>query len=313
MLRHNDLLVTSLGDCQHCPLCTSTHQVTRKPGKFCPDSDRIRFDLSLSASADDGEPLSLEEAGPRGQIFFDPARTTAAIVTCGGLSPGLNNVIRSVFYEFTENYQVLQVLGIRNGYLGLNPESGLAPIALTKEFVEPIDKLGGTVLGSSRGPQEPAVMADYLQSAGIDILLCVGGDGTLRGAYALDNELRRRGAKVAVIGIPKTIDNDVPFVRLSFGYATALEKAAEVIRGAHVEARCGPWNCPRETDGPTCWFYRRGSLGRQSGSRFYLGARVSFSARGRTWLPVHSARSRDTRPRPCRGRRRRGSRPASLC
>ena len=237
MITHNDLLVTSLGDCPYSsPLHfdSSSHPQARQ---FCSDSDRIRFDLSLSASADDGEPLSLEEAGPRGQIFFDPARTTAAIVTCGGLSPGLNNVIRSVFYEFTENYQVHQVLGIRNGYLGLNPESGLAPIALTKEFVEPIDKLGGTVLGSSRGPQEPAVMADYLQSAGIDILLCVGGDGTLRGAYALDNELRRRGAKVAVIGIPKTIDNDVPFVRLSFGYATALEKAAEVIRGAHVEAR----------------------------------------------------------------------------
>jgi 6-phosphofructokinase 1 len=108
---------------------------------------------------------------------------------------------------------------------------------LNKDFVEPIDKLGGTVLGSSRGPQEPTVMADFLQSEDIDILFCVGGDGTQRGAHDLHQELQLRGARVAVVGIPKTIDNDIPFVHLSFGYATALEKAAEVVRGAHVEAR----------------------------------------------------------------------------
>ena len=185
----------------------------------------------------DTEPLSLELAGPRPRIFFRPNETTAAIVTCGGLSPGLNNVIRSVFYELFENYGVQRVIGIRNGYLGLNPESGLEPIVLNKEFVEPIDKLGGTVLGSSRGGQSPAVMADFLQARGIDILFCVGGDGTQRGAHALSQELHSRGAPVAVVGIPKTIDNDIAFVSLAFGYATALGKAAEVIQGAHVEAR----------------------------------------------------------------------------
>jgi 6-phosphofructokinase 1 len=204
---------------------------------FVSDSQRIRLDVMLPPESASTDPLSLELAGPRRQLFFGSEHISAAIVTCGGLSPGLNNVIRSVFHELTENYGVRRVLGIRNGYLGLNPESDLEPIPLTKDFVEPIDKLGGTVLGSSRGPQDPGVMADFLQSANIDILFCVGGDGTQRGAHALHEELHRRGARIAVVGIPKTIDNDIAFVQLSFGFATALEKAAEVIRGAHVEAR----------------------------------------------------------------------------
>jgi 6-phosphofructokinase 1 len=237
MIIHNELVVKSLGTCLHSSPLNFHSPSHPEVEQFVPDMARIRSDLALSADAVGGEPSSLEVAGPREAIFFDPAQTTAAIVTCGGLSPGLNNVIRSAFCQFTENYGLRKVLGIRNGYLGLNPDSQLEPIVLTSEFVESIDKLGGTVLGSSRGPQEPAVMADFLQSAGIDILLCVGGDGTQRGAKSLDDELRRRDAKIAVVGIPKTIDNDVPFVRLSFGYATALEKAAEVIRGAHVEAR----------------------------------------------------------------------------
>jgi 6-phosphofructokinase 1 len=237
LLEQQDLIVATLGECRHpspLNLASASHE---DANFFVSDSKRIRLDLTLDPQPDDTDPLSLEEAGPRQRLFFDPNETTAAIVTCGGLSPGLNNVIRSVFYELSENYGVRCVLGIRNGYLGLNPESGLEPVALSKDFVEPIDKLGGTVLGSSRGPQQPAVIADFLQSANIDILFCVGGDGTQRGAHALSEELQRREARAAVVGIPKTIDNDIPFVRLSFGYATALEKAAEVIRGAHVEAR----------------------------------------------------------------------------
>jgi 6-phosphofructokinase 1 len=136
-----------------------------------------------------------------------------------------------------QNYGVNRILGIRRGYLGLNPASALEPIELTDELVSDIDKLGGTELGSSRGPQDAAAMADFLSQRGIDILFCLGGDGTQRGAYAIHEEVRGRGRPTSVVGIPKTIDNDVPFVDISFGYATALEKAAEVIRGAHVEAR----------------------------------------------------------------------------
>jgi 6-phosphofructokinase 1 len=195
------------------------------------------MNVRFQTGADDAESVSFEEAGPRKKIFFDPAQSTAAIVTCGGLSPGLNNVVRSIFHEASENYGLKRVLGIRNGYLGLNPRSGLAPSEITREFVEPIDTIGGTVLGSSRGPQQPAVMADFLRSHNIDMLFCLAGDGTQRGAHALSEELLRRNEPIAVIGIPKTIDNDVPFVRLSFGFTTAPEKAAEVIRGARVEAR----------------------------------------------------------------------------
>ena len=237
MVEQQQLIVTTLGECRH-PSPLNLESASHEHASFfVSDSRRIRLDLVLDPEAERTDPLSLEEAGPRQRIFFEPNRTTAAIVTCGGLSPGLNNVIRSVFCELSENYGVRRVLGIRNGYLGLNPESGLEPVTLNNDFVEPIDKLGGTVLGSSRGPQQPAVMADFLQSENIDMLFCVGGDGTQRGTHALCEELQRREARIAVVGIPKTIDNDIPFVRLSFGYATALEKAAEVIRGAHVEAR----------------------------------------------------------------------------
>ena len=237
MLVPQDLLVHSLGECKHDSPLNFDSASHREASYFVSDAERIRLDITLRPGHENAEPASLEVAGPRERIFFRPEETTAAIVTCGGLSPGLNNVIRSVFYELTENYGVKRVLGIRNGYLGLNPASGLEPIVLDKEFVEPIDKLGGTVLGSSRGPQDTAAMADFLKANGIDILICVGGDGTQRGAHALSGELQQRGAPVSVIGIPKTIDNDISFVHLSFGYATALEKAAEVIQGAHVEAR----------------------------------------------------------------------------
>lgn len=237
MISQEQLRVPSLGECRFpSPL---EFDSPSHPGAshFLTDSNRIRFDVRFSHVKKVDDSISFEEAGPRKAIFFDPSQTTAAIVTCGGLSPGLNNVIRSVFYGLSETYGVHRVLGIPNGYLGLNPDSGLEPFQLTKDFVEPIDKLGGTCLGSSRGPQEPAVMADFLQNNKIDILFCLGGDGTQRGADALDKELRSRDARISVVGIPKTIDNDVPFVRLSFGFTTALEKAAEVIRSAHVEAR----------------------------------------------------------------------------
>lgn len=237
MVRQQDLMVTALGDCRvTSPLVSGKHS-SRISAHFVSDATRLRKNIEVGPEATEDDDLSFEEAGPRERIFFSPEKTRAAIVTCGGLSPGLNNVIRSLYSELMDNYGAMQVLGIRNGYLGLNPEAGLEPIALTPDYVADIDKLGGTVLGSSRGSQDPAVMADFLASRKIDILFCMGGDGTQRGAHALHEEVKRRRLPIAVVGIPKTIDNDIPFVRQSFGYATALEKAAEVIRSAHVEAR----------------------------------------------------------------------------
>ena len=149
-------------------------------------------------------------------------------------------MIRSGFLELTHNYGVKRVLGIRNGYSGLNPDSGLEPTFMTQRSVQNIHHLGGTVLGSSRGMQEPAILVDFLEAQEIDILFCIGGDGTQRGAHALQQEISRRGLPKSIIGIPKTIDNDVPYVELSFGYVTALEVASEVLRGAHVEATGAP-------------------------------------------------------------------------
>ncbi len=205
---------------------------------FIPEGTRIRLDVEVSPDEQPGEGLFLEKAGPREKIFFEPSQTTAAIVTCGGLSPGLNNVIRSIFYSLHYNYRVPRVLGVLNGYMGMTPGAGLEPIELTHDAVEDIDKIGGTILGSSRGHQDPCVMVDFLISHGINLIFCVGGDGTQRGAEALAREVSARGKAISVVGVPKTIDNDIHFVWQSFGYATALERASDVIKGAHVEARC---------------------------------------------------------------------------
>jgi 6-phosphofructokinase 1 len=188
-----------------------------------------------------GEPpdelLLFEKAGPRPMLFFDPAATRAAIVTCGGLCPGLNNVIRSVTRELILGYGVESVLGIRGGYRGLDPARGKAPIDLTLDVVEDIHKTGGTMLETSRGPVDSGIAVDFLISRKVDMLFTVGGDGTQRGGQDLYREAARRGHPLAVVGIPKTIDNDVSHVSRTFGFGTAVAEAARVIDSAHTEAR----------------------------------------------------------------------------
>ena len=234
MPEQRDFIVPTLGPCQfESPLQAEGRM-------FADESIRVRVKRHIGGEAADTNTLSFEEAGPRRRLFFNPAETTAAFVTCGGLSPGLNNVIRSGFLELTHNYGVKRVLGIRNGYAGLNPDSGLEPTFLTERSVQNIHHLGGTVLGSSRGSQEPAIMVDYMEAREIDIMFCIGGDGTQRGAHSIQEEIERRRLAKSVVGIPKTIDNDVPYVELSFGYVTALGVASEVLRGAHVEAVGAP-------------------------------------------------------------------------
>jgi 6-phosphofructokinase 1 len=236
MLTQDQLLVKNLGTCRvPSPLQGSKRVV------FVNHNNRVRYHDKIGSDipADEAD-LSFEEAGPQKMVFFPPAETTAAIVTCGGLSPGLNNVIRAIHSELKHNYGVPRILGIRDGYQGLNPAIGQPPIELTSEYVEDIHKLGGTVLGTSRGPQQPGIMVDFLEAQGIDILFCIGGDGTQRGAHAICEEIERRKLTKSVIGIPKTIDNDIPFVWMTFGYQTSLEEAEKVLRGAHVEAKGAP-------------------------------------------------------------------------
>jgi 6-phosphofructokinase 1 len=176
-------------------------------------------------------------AGPRAQLFFDPKQTRAAIVTCGGLCPGLNDVIRSLFLELHHAYGVKEVLGFRGGYQGLDPARGAEPIVLTPEFVNNIHKEGGTVLGTSRGPVDIGLAVDNLIRRGVNLLFTIGGDGTQRGGNELFQEAKKRGHPLAVVGIPKTVDNDVPFVARTFGYLTAVQEAAKVLDRAHTEAR----------------------------------------------------------------------------
>ncbi len=177
-----------------------------------------------------------ELAGPRSQLFFDPKETIAGIVTCGGLCPGLNNVIRSAFLELHHVYGVKQVLGFRCGYKGLDPANGLEPFVLTPELVDDIHQEGGTMLNTSRGPVDVPRAVENLIARGVDILFTVGGDGTQRGGNELFQEAKKRGHALAVVGIPKTIDNDVAFVARTFGYLTAVEEACKVISCAHTEA-----------------------------------------------------------------------------
>ncbi|MCS7090282.1 MAG: ATP-dependent 6-phosphofructokinase [Verrucomicrobiota bacterium] len=204
---------------------------------FVSERVRVRFLAECDVDGLPGEEVYFEKAGPREKLFFDPRRTRAAIVTCGGLCPGLNNVIRSAFLELHYNYGVPEVLGIRYGYAGLNPAVAQPPLRLTPDLVDTIHEEGGTILGTSRGPQPVDVMVDYLVAQRIDLLLCVGGDGTLRGARAIAEEVLRRGLKIAVVGVPKTIDNDVMYVEKTFGMQTAVDKAREVLNAAHSEAK----------------------------------------------------------------------------
>jgi len=200
------------------------------------DKARVLFNVVIDPDAPPTEELLLEVAGPREKIFFDPKKTRAGIVTCGGLCPGLNNVIRSLVLELHHGYGVREILGFVDGYQGLDPWRGSEPIPLTPEFVEDIHKEGGSVLNTSRGPVDVSVAVDNLIRRKVNILFVVGGDGTQRGGAAIYKEASQRGHALAVVGVPKTIDNDVAFVSRSFGYVTAVEEAAKAINCAHTEA-----------------------------------------------------------------------------
>ncbi len=200
------------------------------------DKARVVFNVIVDPEAPPSEEMLFEVAGPRERLFFDPKKTRAGIVTCGGLCPGLNNVIRSLYLQLHHGYGVREVLGFVEGYQGLDPWRGSEPIPLTPAFVEDIHKEGGTALKTSRGPVDVSVAVDNLIRRKIDILFVVGGDGTQRGGAEIFQEAKRRGHALAVVGVPKTIDNDVAFVSRTFGYLTAVEEAAKAIDCAHTEA-----------------------------------------------------------------------------
>jgi 6-phosphofructokinase 1 len=227
-----DFTIERLGECRF----TSPMRGVR----FTCDDGRILYHDRLSdirrCLEGDLEPPALELAGPRERIFFEPQKIACGIVTCGGLCPGINDVIRAIVLSLYHHYGVGKVHGFRFGYEGLVKRHGHAPLELTPETVNQIGELGGTILASSRGPQEPAAMVDYLVELGVGILFAIGGDGTLKGAAAIAAEASARRYPLSVIGIPKTIDNDISFVQMTFGFETAVTEARRAIYAAHTEA-----------------------------------------------------------------------------
>ena len=215
------------------PLHATRFMDTSKRLLFRADIDELREQLRAGVN-----PPAFELAGPRESIYFNPGTLRCGIVTCGGLCPGLNDVIRSIVFCLHEKYGTAQIYGFRFGFEGLVERSGLTPIELTTRRVTQIHEVGGSVLGSSRGPQPVDEVVDTLERLGIQLLFTIGGDGTLRGAHSIVREIRRRDLRIAVVGVPKTIDNDISYMDMSFGFDTAVEAARQATRAAYVEASC---------------------------------------------------------------------------
>jgi len=239
-MTHEDFKVKVLGERTiKSPLRPSLHHGDLSFG-FIEKRDRVLVDASLGNfknCLEKGEtPVSFERAGPHRHLFFDAVNTKVAIVTCGGLCPGINNVIRSVVNELYYRYNVSKIIGIQYGYEGFIAEYNHPIVELTPTKVEQIHLFGGTILGSSRGLQDVAQIVDTLIAQEVNILFCIGGDGTMHGAHAIHEEILQRDLKISVAGIPKTIDNDINLIDKSFGFETAFTIANDIISCAHNEA-----------------------------------------------------------------------------
>ena len=227
-----DLTISRLGECRIPSPMTGI--------QFVSDSDNVLYhsdQRKIKEFLGAGEDLPcFEMAGPREKIYFDPSKLKCGIVTCGGLCPGVNDVIRAIVLGLFYHYGVETVFGFRYGYEGLTYRHGHVPLELKPDIVGDIHKKGGTILGSSRGPQDISEMVDTLERMNVRVLFTIGGDGTLRGAQAIAEEIAQRNLKIGVVGIPKTIDNDISFVEQSFGFETAVSASRTAVYSAHTEA-----------------------------------------------------------------------------
>ena len=207
--------------------------------RFMSDEDQIAFDPHITsltkAFANQENPRAFEVAGPRSKIAFAPSKTKIAVASCGGLCPGINTVIRSIVLVAWHRYGVKGIQGVRFGYHGLG-RNRRPFIPLDPEIVSKIHTEGGTILGTSRGTPGAEEIVETLKKEEISILFAIGGDGTMRGVNAISKEIERQNLDISVIGVPKTIDNDIPYVRRSFGFETASSIACDAIHAAHTEA-----------------------------------------------------------------------------
>ena len=236
-----DFDIETLGEAKLQSPIRMSHQGGDGMADYVKDEDKVLYSTDTEVVDGRRQPVhedAMEVAGPREKIYFNPSHVHAAICTCGGICPGLNNVIRAVVRCFWYRYGVRRISGIQYGYLGLLENSSWPLIPLDPDVVDDIQEKGGTILGSARGGgKQVEEIVDSLERLNINILITIGGDGTLRGAYDIGEEIRKRGLKIAVVGVPKTIDNDLSFIDSSFGFDTAVASAVPSVRGAHVEAK----------------------------------------------------------------------------
>jgi 6-phosphofructokinase 1 len=244
MMAGCELSVKTLGACRLDSPLAPLLESRRTTEHYVDENDRVLFDDTAGMLAARGTPVDqlpgFEPAGPRRKMFFDPSKTRVGIVTCGGLCPGLNDVIRGLVMELTFHYGVKRIYGFRNGYQGFIAKHGRSVLDLTPESVSSINEDGGTILGTSRGQQDANEIVDCLERMNVNILFVIGGDGSIRGAMKIAGAVAEREAKISVVGIPKTIDNDIPYIDQSFGFQTAFSSAVESITAAHVEAKAAP-------------------------------------------------------------------------
>lgn len=244
MLTREDVTIQNLGPCRiESPLSAYMNDEAREK-LFVKDSDGVLIDGTVNRENPglclDPRVATFELAGPREKIYFDPSKTRCGIVTCGGLCPGINEVIRSLVRELWFIYGVRRIYGFRYGYQGLIAKYRHPVMELDIDAVDAIQEVGGTILGSSRGPQDPVEMVDCIERMNLNILFAIGGDGTLRGTQAMTAEIARRHDRIAVVGIPKTIDNDIMYLDESFGFQTAYSEAVKALSCAHAESKGGP-------------------------------------------------------------------------
>ena len=234
-LKQADFDIKNLGVCNiESPIIENVEGNSSEKEHFISDDDRIFVFVDKKIAKEE----TAEQAGARRLIYFNPHRVHAAIATCGGICPGLNNIIRSVVRCLWYRYGVRKISGVKFGYRGLLGNSPYSFVELNPDLVDDIQDKGGTILGSARGGGDKvSEIVDTLERSSINILFTVGGDGTLRGALEIQQEIEKRGLKISVIGIPKTIDNDLNYIQVSFGFDTAVSRAAEVVRNAHTEAK----------------------------------------------------------------------------
>ncbi|MBP5437621.1 MAG: ATP-dependent 6-phosphofructokinase [Treponema sp.] len=235
-----DFSVETLGECKVRSPIELSHEHGDFRATYVKDTSFVRNLVNVfeddKGDANDMSNL-MEKAGPRETIYFNPAHVTAGICTCGGLCPGLNDVIRAVVRCLWNRYGVRRIRGIRFGYKGFFTEQGFNTVDLNPDNVDTIHKIGGSFLGTSRGGGDRVTdIVDSIERLNINVMFIIGGDGTQRGALDIANEIDRRGLKIAVVGIPKTVDNDLQFIDRSFGFETAVQKATQAINSCHMEA-----------------------------------------------------------------------------